>query len=319
MITKKPLVVIAGPTAVGKTKLSIQLAKAIDGEIISADSMQVYKGCDIGSAKITTDEMQGIRHHLIDVLDPKDEFNIATFKDMATKAIEDITSRGKIPIVVGGTGFYVRALIYDTDFDSQDGADKEFRTECEEYAKKFGNEALFERLRAVDPKSCETIHMNNVKRVIRALEFFETTHSPISQHNEEMRQNEAAYNFAYFVLSLDRDILYSRINDRVDQMLDAGLIDEVKRLKESGLDRSFVSMQGLGYKEIFAYLEGECSIDEALEIIKRDTRHFAKRQFTWYKRERDAIWIDKGKITEAEILDFVLNTLEEKQIYLGER
>ncbi len=247
--TKRPLVILTGPTAVGKTALSIALAKAIGGEIISADSMQVYRHMDIGSAKITPEEMEGIPHYLIDVLEPDQEFNVVVFQELAKQAAAEIYSRGHIPIVAGGTGFYIQALVYDIDFTEND-EDTAFRRTLEEQAKREGAEALYERLRAVDPESCESIHAHNIKRVIRAIEFYEKTGKKISEHNREQRQNDSPYNFAYFVLNDDRERIYERINVRVDLMMAQGLVEEVRALRESGCRKEMVSMQGLGYKKL---------------------------------------------------------------------
>lgn len=307
---KKPLIILTGPTAVGKTKASIGLAKAVDGEIISADSMQVYRHMDIGSAKIKPEEMEGIPHHLIDVLEPDDEFHVVKFQQLAKKAMREIWERGHIPIVTGGTGFYIQALLYDIDFDENEKEDA-CRKELEAYAKEHGAEALHEKLAFVDPASAEMIHPNNIKRVIRALEFYEQTGKRISEHNETQRQRESPYAFAYFVLTDDRAHLYERINRRVDQMIEEGLVNEVQALKDKGYTKQLVSMQGLGYKEILDYLDGNCTLEEAIYTIKRDTRHFAKRQLTWFKRERDVIWINKQSFGyEAEqILDEMLSKL----------
>ena len=307
---KKPLIILTGPTAVGKTKASIGLAKAVDGEIISADSMQVYRHMDIGSAKIKPEEMEGIPHHLIDVLEPDDEFHVVKFQQLAKKAMREIWERGHIPIVTGGTGFYIQALIYDIDFDENEKEDA-CRKELEAYAREHGAEALHEKLALVDPASAEMIHPNNIKRVIRALEFYEQTGKRISEHNETQRQRESPYAFAYFVLTDDRAHLYERINRRVDQMIEEGLVNEVQALKDKGYTKQLVSMQGLGYKEILDYLDGNCTLEEAIYTIKRDTRHFAKRQLTWFKRERDVIWINKQSFGyEAEqILDEMLSKL----------
>lgn len=307
---KKPLIILTGPTAVGKTKASIGLAKAVDGEIISADSMQVYRHMDIGSAKIKPEEMEGIPHHLIDVLEPDDEFHVVKFQQLAKKAMREIWERGHIPIVTGGTGFYIQALLYDIDFDENEKEDA-CRKELEAYAREHGAEALHEKLALVDPASAEMIHPNNIKRVIRALEFYEQTGKRISEHNETQRQRESPYAFAYFVLTDDRAHLYERINWRVDQMIEEGLVNEVQALKDKGYTKQLVSMQGLGYKEILDYLDGNCTLEEAIYTIKRDTRHFAKRQLTWFKRERDVIWINKQSFGyEAEqILDEMLSKL----------
>lgn len=314
-MTKKPMIVLTGPTAVGKTELSISLAKKINGSIISADSMQVYKYMDIGSAKITKEEMCGVKHYLVDELMPEEEFNIYRFKEMALKALEEIYAEGKIPIIVGGTGFYIQGLLYDIDF-SETAADETYRKEMEDYAGKNGAHTLHELLREVDPESCDAIHENNVKRVIRALEYYHQTGQKISDHNKKEREKQSPYNFAYFVLNDIRENLYSRIDKRVDLMVEKGLVDEVKRLKDMGYTPDMVSMQGLGYKEILWYLDNRCTLNEAVETIKQETRHFAKRQLTWFRREKEVVWIDKDKFDydNNRILDFISNTLEEKRI-----
>lgn len=311
----KPLVILAGPTAVGKTELSIRLAKRINGAIISADSMQVYKYMDIGSAKIMPDEMEGVKHYLIDELDPSDEFNIVRFQQMAKDALKEIYANGQIPIVAGGTGFYIQALLYDIDFTHQD-SDEAFRKEMADYAAEYGAEALHEKLKEIDPVSYKTIHANNTKRVIRALEYYRMTGQPISAHNEQEHQKVSPYNFAYFVLTDDRKHLYDRIDYRVDLMMKKGLVDEVKNLYDMGYHKDMVSMQGLGYKELLSYLDGECSLEEAVYIIKRETRHFAKRQLTWFRRERDVIWLDKSayQYNDQRILTDMYRMLQEKGI-----
>ncbi len=316
-IKKRPLVILTGPTAVGKTALSIELAKTIGGEIISADSMQVYRRMDIGSAKITPEEMAGVPHHLIDVLEPDQEFNVVVFQELAKRALAEIYSRGHIPIVAGGTGFYIQALLYDIDFTEND-EDTALRRSLEEQAKREGAEALYERLRAVDPESCESIHAHNVKRVIRAIEFYEKTGKKISVHNMEQRQNSSPYHFAYFVLNDDRERIYERINERVDLMMDQGLMEEVRALRELGCRKDMVSMQGLGYKELLSCLEGELSLEEAVYLIKRNTRHFAKRQLTWFRREKEVIWIEKNVFDQdsQKIVKFMQDFLREKGFIL---
>lgn len=307
---KQPLIILTGPTAVGKTKASIGLAKAIGGEIISADSMQIYKYMDIGSAKICPEEMQHVPHYLVDELEPDDEFHVVRFQQMAKEAMKKIYAAGHIPIVVGGTGFYIQALLYDIDFTDNDN-DTSLRAELETFAKEHGAEALHEKLREVDPKSAETIHANNIKRVIRALEFYQKTGVKISEHNETERQKESPYQFVYFVLNDDRENLYRRIDLRVDQMIEEGLVAEVKALKARGYDRSMVSMQGLGYKEILAYLNGEMSLETAVNILKRDTRHFAKRQLTWFRRERDVrfLYLPEFDNDRERVLEHILQEL----------
>lgn len=310
---KKPLIVLTGPTAVGKTSLSIALAKAVNGEIISADSMQVYQKMDIGSAKIRPEEMDGVKHYLVDVLDPKEDFHIVKFQQMAKTAMEKIYAKGKIPILVGGTGFYIQAVTKDIDF-TQARQEDSYRKDLELLAEEKGSEYLHEMLKKVDPKSAEVIHAHNVKRVIRALEFYHQNRTPISVHNEEQKQNESPYALAYFVLNMPRELLYQRIDLRVDQMLEEGLLEEVKALQKEGCHRGMVSMQGLGYKEILAYLEGEYPLEEAVRILKRDTRHFAKRQLTWFRRESEVVWVDKDRFNyeEDQILGYMLSTCKDK-------
>ncbi len=313
---KKPLVILAGPTAVGKTKASIGLAKAIGGEIISADSMQVYRYMDIGSAKISPQEMQGVPHYLVDVLDPRDEFHVVRFQQMAKQAMEEIYSHGNIPILVGGTGFYIQSVLYDIDF-AADGEDSAYRKELEQLAQANGAEYLHQKLKEVDFEYAAQVHANNVKKVIRALEFYHQTGKKLSAHNIEQRSKESGYNFAYFVLNDRRAHLYQRIDLRVEQMLKDGLVEEVTRLKGMGYTRDMVSMQGLGYKEMLDYLDGRISLEEAVEIIKRDTRHFAKRQITWFKREKDVCWIDKSQLDNREdlVLETMLSVLRERRIF----
>ena len=310
---KKPIIILTGPTAVGKTKASIGLAKALNGEIISADSMQVYKYMDIGSAKIRPEEMQGVKHYLVDVLDPEDEFHVVRFQQMAKQAMEEIYAKGKIPIVVGGTGFYIQALLYDIDF-TESNEDTAYRDELEHLASEKGADYLHEMLREVDSASAETIHANNVKRVIRALEFYKLTGQKISEHNEKERAKESPYDFCYFVLNDDRQLLYDKIDQRIDLMLKESLLEEVEALRQKGYTKDMVSMQGLGYKEILDYLNGECTLEEAIYILKRDTRHFAKRQLTWFRRERDVIWINKNEYhhDEEKILDVMLSYVRER-------
>ena len=315
---KKPLIILTGPTAVGKTKLSIALAKAVNGEIISADSMQVYQYMDIGSAKIKKEEMQGVPHYLIDVLKPEEEFHVVRFQEMAKQAMEEIYAKGKIPILTGGTGFYIQAVVKDIDF-SENTEKSEVRSRLEQLAKDKGSEYLHQKLLEVDPDSAQKIHANNVKRVIRALEYYELTGEKISLHNEREAAKESPYCYAYFVLNDLREKLYQRIDARVDEMLKEGLVQEVEKLSRMGYTRNMVSMQGLGYKEILAYLEGECSLEEAVYILKRDTRHFAKRQITWFKREPDVIWVNKPEFgyEDEKILDYMLENCEKRGIIYG--
>lgn len=314
---KQPMVILTGPTAVGKTNLSIELAKRINGAIISADSMQVYKYMDIGSAKIMPQEMQGIKHYLIDELLPSDEFNVFIFKEMAKKALEEIYSNDQIPIIVGGTGFYIQALLYDIDFTEQH-TDIAYRNTLSEFAAVKGNHALHEKLKNIDPVSYETIHENNVKRVIRALEYYHNCSEPISKHNDSERQKESPYNFAYFVLNDERKRLYDRIDKRVDIMVENGLVEEVKKLKDMGYTSDMVSMKGIGYKEILSSLDGAYDIDEAVEKVKQESRRFAKRQLTWFRREKETIWLEKEEYSydDNKILSKIKEILEEKRIII---
>lgn len=312
---KRPMIILAGPTAVGKTAASIRLAKAVGGEIISADSMQVYRYMDIGSAKIRPEEMEGVPHHLVDVLEPEEDFNVVRFQQMAKAAAEEIYARGRIPIVAGGTGFYIQALLYDIDFTENDG-DSSFRRELEKTAEEKGGEYLHALLQEADPEAALQIHPHNIKRMIRALEFHHQTGRKISEHNEREREKESPYHYAYFVLTDERSRLYERIDRRVDLMMEEGLLDEVRCLTERGVRRDSTAMQGLGYKELYACLDGEYPLEEAVRIIKRDTRHFAKRQLTWFKRERDVIWADKSVIGQDDdaVIDFMLKELKNRGI-----
>lgn len=311
---KKPLVILTGPTAVGKTSLSIKLAKACNGEIISADSMQVYKYMDIGTAKITKEEMDGVPHYLIDEFMPDEPFNVVVFQKRAKACIDDIIKRGKLPILVGGTGFYIQAVLYDIDFQQHDD-NEEYRKQLEALGEEKGAAYLHQMLAQVDQKSAEEIHENNMRKVIRALEFYHQTGTKISEHNETQRQNASAYNSAYFVLNQDRSVLYQRIEKRIDQMLEQGLVSEVENLLSKGYGRELVSMQGLGYKEIADYLQGNIDLNNACEILKRDTRRFAKRQLTWFRREKDVVWLNKEQYKqENEILDYMVHLLKERKI-----
>ena len=290
----KDLIVLTGPTAVGKTSLSIALAKAVDGEIISADSMQVYKYMNIGTAKITEEEKCGIPHFLIDELEPDEEFNVTIFKNKVMGYIEDIKSRGKVPIIVGGTGFYIQSVIYDINFNEY-GDDSKVRKKYEAMAETLGKSELHKKLALVDREYADSVSYNNVKKVVRALTFFEMTGEKLSEHNKRERERSSPFDFAYLVLTMDRKKLYERIEKRVDLMFDMGLVDEVKALMAKGYDKSLVSMQGIGYKEVIDYLSGKTSLEECIDIIKRDTRHFAKRQLTWFKREKVVTYIDKDE------------------------
>lgn len=312
---KKPLIILTGPTAVGKTDLSISLAKLVNGEIISADSMQVYKKMNIGTAKITAAEMENVPHHLIDILDPSEEFNVFLFKEYAKKAMEEIYERGNIPIITGGTGFYIQSVIYDIEFNEETG-DKEYRKKLEKIASTKGAQYLHEMLKEIDEKAADEIHANNVKRVIRAIEFHHETGQKISEHNDIQKQKESPYNFAYFVLNDIREKLYERINIRVDKMVEDGLIDEVKSLVNEGYTKELVSMQGLGYKEIIDAINGNITMEEAIYQIKLETRHFAKRQLTWFRREKEVIFLNKNEFNNEKqaILNYIRDCLIDKKI-----
>ena len=314
---KKPLIVLTGPTAVGKTSLSIRLAQNVGGEIISADSMQIYKKMNIGTAKLTQEEMEGVPHYLVDELDPKEEFNVVVFQQMAKKAMEQIYANGHIPIIVGGTGFYIQALLYDIDF-SEHESEETYRQELVALEKQNGKEYLYEMLKAADPEYAASVHSNNVKRVIRALEYHHETGKKLSEHNAEQRESISPYQFIYLFLTDDREVLYERIDRRVDHMMDQGLLEEVEQLVKEGYKRNLVSMQGLGYKEFFDYFDGSVSLEETVEIIKRDTRRFAKRQLTWFRREKEVIWMDKREYPDKNILlNEIQKKLKEKEIWNG--
>ena len=309
-MTKDKLIILAGPTASGKTSISIDLAKRIGGEIISADSMQVYRGMDVGTAKIKADEMQGVKHYLINVLDPTEDFNIVKFQDMVKYSIEEIKRNGHIPILVGGTGFYIQSVIYDIDFDTQDD-NGDIRKALEEEYDKMGADFMYEKLKKIDSVSAENIHKNNKKRIIRAIEYFLINNALISAHNESQRKKDSPYDFRFFVLNPPRDILYDRINQRVDKMVEEGLVEEVKSLKNAGLSIENISMQGIGYKEILEYLDGEITLDEAIDNIKQNTRHMAKRQVTWFKREKDVIYINPFEFENNEkIVDYMVEKID---------
>ena len=309
-MTKDKLIILAGPTASGKTSVSIDLAKRIGGEIISADSMQVYRGMDVGTAKIKADEMQGVKHYLINVLDPTEDFNIVKFQDMVKYSIEEIKRNGHTPILVGGTGFYIQSVIYDIDFDTQDD-NGDIRKALEEEYDKMGADFMYEKLKKIDSVSAENIHKNNKKRIIRAIEYFLINNALISAHNESQRKKDSPYDFRFFVLNPPRDILYDRINQRVDKMVEEGLVREVKDLKNSGLSIENISMQGIGYKEILEYLNGAATLEEAIDNIKQNTRHMAKRQVTWFKREKDVIYINPFEFENNEkIVDYMVEKID---------
>ncbi|WML35002.1 tRNA (adenosine(37)-N6)-dimethylallyltransferase MiaA [Clostridium sp. OS1-26] len=301
----KDLFILAGPTAVGKTDISIKLAKRLNGEVVSADSMQIYKHMDIGSAKITKEEMQGVPHYLIDIVEPEESFNVSEFKKMAKKAIDNIDERQKLPMLVGGTGLYINSLIYNYDF-TEASVDEEYREYLQSMAEINGKEYVHNLLKDIDLESYNRLFPNDLKRVIRALEVFKLTGKTISQFNLENDIYDIPYNVYYFVLNMDRDKLYDRINRRVDIMIENGLIDEVKKLKAMGCTADMQSMKGIGYKEILHYLDGNISLDEAIYLIKKGSRNYAKRQLTWFRKDDRVIWIDKDKFNdENEIVEYI--------------
>ena len=312
---KKPLIVIAGPTACGKTDISIDLAEKIGGEIISGDSMQVYKYMDIGTAKVTKEEMRGIPHYLVDELYPDEEYNVMLFQQKAKQYMEGIYSRGHIPIIVGGTGFYINALVYDNDFSEEE--ESEIRKELYAVAENEGAEKLHAMLAEVDPEYAANVHHNNVKRVARALEYYRLTGEKMSEHNKNAKEKETPYNLAFFVLNMDREKLYERINLRVDIMMNNGLEQEVRKLIEMGYSPELVSMQGLGYKEFIPYFNGAISLEQVVDDIKKYTRRFAKRQLTWFRGQTNGTWLDMGTLSKDKALEIMLDELKTKKIIEG--
>lgn len=310
---KKPIIIIGGATATGKTSLAIELAQRINGEIISADSMQVYKYMDIGTAKPTKAELSSVKHYLIDEIYPDCEFNVSIFKNKAVEYLNLIYNKNKIPILTGGTGFYIQALINDNDF-SETAIDRNYRDKLYCEAKEKGNIYIHNKLNEIDPVSAQNIHYNNLKRVIRALEYYHQTKTPISLHNQIEKQRKSPYNYKYIILNLEREILYKRINDRVDNMIRLGLVDEVKSLLDMGYSENLVSMQGLGYKELVPYIKGNISLEDAIYNLKKGTRHFAKRQLTWFRRQCKGKWIDVNNVASEKILNNILKSLEELRI-----
>ena len=308
----KPLVILVGPTAVGKTAASIGLAKALNGEIISGDSMQIFKGLDIGTAKITKEEMQGVPHHLIDIKEPWETFSVAEFKRLADEAIADIHDRGKMPIIVGGTGFYINSVLYEYHFGEAD-TDEAYRAELEQYAEAHGNEALWNILQEKDPDSAAKLHSNDTKRVIRALEVLHVTGIPASERQSTVDKQTMRYNAVYIALNMPREVLYDRINRRVDIMIQDGLEAEVRNALANGVAQDALSMTSIGYRQMIQYFNEEISFERAVELIKRDTRHFAKRQLTWFRHDPNIQWVDKwGKTdeqVEAELLAIVHDKL----------
>ena len=315
---KTPLLIVAGPTATGKSDSAVELALRMNGEVISADSMQVYRGMDIGSAKVTVGEMRGVPHHLIDCADPSENWNVVRFQKEARRAVQDIASKGRLPILCGGTGFYIQALLYDIDFTQME-ENTPLRDRLSALAAEKGPEAVHALLLEKDPASAAAIHPNNLKRVIRAIEFMEESGGSIAAHNLQQRERESAYRSVFFVLTMDRARLYERIDRRVDIMMERGLVEEVARLRAMGIQRDSTSMQGIGYKQVYGYLDGEYDLEEAVRLIKRDTRHFAKRQLTWFKREKDVIWTDLDRFeNRQQMWDHMQTTAENIIHYKGD-
>ena len=307
-MNKIPLIILTGPTAVGKTDLSIKLSKSLNAEIISADSMQIYKYMDIGSAKITKEEMDNVVHHMIDEVTPDVPFSVSEFQTRSEKYINDIHERGKRVLVTGGTGLYLNSLIYNMDFAKSD-ANNEIREKLEKELEENGIDYMHEKLRSLDENAANRIHKNNTKRVIRAIEVC-LSGNKMNDFSKDLRYNEK-YKPIIIVLNRDREVLYQRINKRVDIMLENGLLDEVKKLLEMGYTKDMISMQGIGYKEMIKYLDGEYTYDEAVEIIKRDSRRYAKRQITWFKRYQDAKWFDLDEYQNKEKLEEdIINHIE---------
>lgn len=305
---KIPLIILTGPTAVGKTDLSIKLSKSLNAEIISADSMQIYKYMDIGSAKVTKEEMDGVIHYMIDEVTPDVPFSVSEFQMRSEKYIEEINKKGKNVLITGGTGLYLNSLIYNMDF-AKSNANNEIREKLEQELKENGIDYMHEKLRGLDEEAANRIHKNNTKRVIRAIEVC-MSGQKMNDFSKNLRYNEK-YKPIIIVLNRDREVLYQRINKRVDIMLENGLLDEVKELLKMGYTKDMISMQGIGYKEMIKYLDGEYTYDEAIEIIKRDSRRYAKRQLTWFKRYQDAKWFDLDKYQDIEILkEDIINHIE---------
>lgn len=308
------IIAVCGPTAVGKTKYAIELARRIDGEIVSADSMQLYKFMDIGSAKPTAEEQAMVPHHLVDLIDPREPFSVAEYQRLAKAAIRDIFSRGKTPVISGGTGLYISSLIYEMDFSGAPG-DMKRRKELEDLAAEKGPEALHQILAGLDAAAAERIHPNNIKKVIRAIEVAETTDGRIQEFDQTFSKKTTDYEYLLVGLNRDREELYSRIDQRVDILMEMGLVDEIKRLMDMGLDESAISMKGIGYKEIIGHLKGEYDLEEAVRLVKRNTRHYAKRQLTWLRRYEEMNWFDlswydrQGASGEEKLMEDILKLI----------
>lgn len=299
-MSKTPLIVVAGPTASGKTSLAIDIAKALNGEIVSADSMQIYKYMDIGTAKATAEERAQCPHHLLDIVEPDCDFSVADYAKLAHETIADITARGKLPVMCGGTGLYIDSVVNDVEFGEFEN-DQNLREELREIAEKEGTQKLIDMLAEFDPISAKRLHPNNLKRVIRAIEFYKVSGVPISEHQEKTKQKESRYDALLFMIDHDREVLYDRINRRVDIMVNDGLIDEVRGLLKKGYDEKLNSMQGIGYKELISYFKGDITLDEAVETIKQNSRRYAKRQLTWFRRNGDIKLLSPIDATEKAL------------------
>jgi len=308
---KKLLVAIVGPTAVGKTEIAIEVAIRLGAEIISADSMQIYRYMDIGTAKPTQEERKGIVHHMIDIVEPDEDFSAADFQVRASAHIEDILCRNKIPLLTGGTGFYINSVCYNYAF-SDAPKDDAFRKQLQEQAKRYGNQYLYEKLQELDPAAAKKIHPNNLRRIIRALEVCIKTGKPFSYYEERTKKQESQYNLLMYGLTMPRDELYQRINQRVIKMINAGFVEEVQRLLNMGYSPKLNSMQGLGYRQIIDYLYGKTTLDEAIYLISRDTRHYAKRQYTWFLRDKNIVWLDVSKEGKEKIISNIVKDIEGK-------
>lgn len=295
----EPVIVIAGPTASGKTRLSIELAKLINGSIVSADSMQVYKYMDIGTAKPDKEEMSGVRHYMINEVEPDENYSVARYRERALECIAAITEEGGRPIVTGGTGLYINSLVYNINF-SETICDEDLREALKAEAEQYGNRYLYEKLSRIDPEAASRIHENDTKRIIRAIEVYTHTRKTISEHIRQSRLEPPPYRYILFGLDWDREELYRRIDERVDRMICEGLVEETRRLVEMGYDKRSTAMQAIGYKEILPYLKGECSLEEAVEMLKRNTRRYAKRQMTWFRRMQEIIWLDMDEDTDMK-------------------
>ncbi|WP_291633019.1 tRNA (adenosine(37)-N6)-dimethylallyltransferase MiaA [Clostridium sp.] len=305
----KDLFILAGPTAVGKTEISIKLAQMLNGEIISADSMQIYKCMDVGSAKISFDEMRGVPHHLIDIIEPSEDFSVAEFKERAGDAIEEITNKNKLPMIVGGTGFYINSLIYNYSF-ADTNKDEQYRNQLTKLADTEGKEYVHGLLKDIDEESYNKLYPNDLKRVIRALEVYRVSGKPMSEFTDEQNVLDIPYNVYYFVLNMDRQELYSKINLRVDIMMKNNLIDEVIKLEKLGYSADMQSMKGIGYKELLYYLNGEISLNDAIEMIKKGSRNYAKRQLTWFRKDPRVNWINKDSFNnDDEIVEYIAKNL----------